>query len=137
MATRPRDSEPLTLAARQHAGLVVGSLAEREQVEQPSRARLGTPSRGAGDDRREHDILERGHSLEQVEELEDEADVLAPHPRALVLVLVRERHPGEADLSRFGGVHPGNQVQQGGLATARRTHHRDEFAPLQVEVDPA
>ena len=37
----------------------------------------------------QRDVLEHGHALEQVEELEDDADVAAPHPCELVLGAAR------------------------------------------------
>ena len=88
---RARDREPLPLTARQHAGRVLRLVGEAEQVEQVARARLGALARRARDHRGQRHVLEHAHALEQVEELEHDADVAAAHDRELVLGLADER----------------------------------------------
>jgi hypothetical protein len=102
------------------------------------RALTSARLRGApGDDGWQDDVFERGHPLEQVEELEDKADVLAPHPGALVLVHVRERLAGEDDRASVKRVDAGDEVQECRLPAARGAHHDDELAIPQLEVNSA
>ena len=75
-----RDGEPLPLPAGEHAGRGLGLVAEAEQVEQVAGSGLGLTALGAGHDGRKGDVLEHAHAVEQVEELEHDADVAAPHP---------------------------------------------------------
>ena len=72
---RAGDREPLPLAAREHAGRVLRLVGEAEQVEQVAGAGLGALARRARDHRGQRDVLEHAHALEQVEELEHDADV--------------------------------------------------------------
>ena len=75
--------------------------------------------------------------FEQVEELEDDADVLAAHDRQLALGLADQRLAGDGDLALVGHVEAGDDVEQRRLAAARRSHHRDELAAADVEVGAA
>ena len=73
---RPGDRDPLLLAAREGAGVLVGALGEPDPLEQGQRLLAGLGLVAALDeDRRLHDVLERGAVREQVEPLEDHADV--------------------------------------------------------------
>ena len=83
------------------------------------------------------DVLEHRHALEQVEELEHDADVAAAHAGQLVLALAGDLLAGEHDLAVVGGVEAGDEVEQRRLAAARRAHDRDELAGAEVEVDAA
>ena len=68
------DGDALLLAAGELRRKVVEALAEADQLAAPPRARIGA-ARDLGDQR---DVLARGQARDQVVELEDEADVLAP-----------------------------------------------------------
>ncbi len=75
-----------------------------------SRARVSAGrALAAGDQRRHHHVLEHGHALEQVEELEDDADVLAAHQRQLALGLADQRLAGDGDLALVGHVEAGDR----------------------------
>ena len=106
------DGEALTLTAGQHAGRVPRLVGEPEEVEQVARPRLGLPAGHAGDDGRQRDVLQNAHALEQVEELEDDADVTAAHTSQVVLVLADEGLAGDADLPVGRRVEARYQVQQ-------------------------
>ena len=69
--------------------MLAGLVAETEQVEEVARAGLGRLAADAGDHRGERDVLQRRHPVEQVEELEHDADVPAPHQGERVLGRVR------------------------------------------------
>jgi hypothetical protein len=81
-------------------------------------------------------FLEHGHALEQVEELEDQPDVAAAQPGQVVLAAPGDLLARHADVPLVGGVQPGDQVQQGGLAAPRRPHQGHELASLTVRSTP-
>src|SRR5689334_2402644 len=116
---RTRDREALALTAGEDAGRILRLLREPEQVEQVAGPGLGALARRARDHRGKGHVLERGHALEQVEELEDDADVVPAHDRELVLGLADERRAREHELAVGGGVEAGDEVEQRGLAAAR------------------
>ena len=77
---------------------------------------------------RQRDVLGRGQRGEEVEELEDDADVVAAERRAL---LVGERvHVDALDLDRslVGRLEAAEHVQERALAAAARPHDGDEVA---------
>ncbi len=103
----PRDRDPLLLAARQLGRAVGEAVAQAGLVDhrlQPLRVGLA-----AGDRQRQQHVLARGQHRQQVEELEDEADVVAAQPGQLVVVelgdldaLDRDRCPRSACRARPG-----------------------------------
>ena len=90
---RTRDRDPLLLAARELGGTVREPLGEADrggQLLEPAGVGLL-----AGDRERQDDVLLRGQHRQQVEELEDEADVLAPQLRQLRVVQLADRGAGD------------------------------------------
>ena len=87
-----------------------------------------------GDRERQHDVLLGGEHREQVEELEDEAELVAAQLGQVAVVEAGEL--GAVDLDRAAGrpVEPGEDVHQRGLAGARRAHDRAEAAALEVDA---
>ena len=130
------DGEPLALAAGQHAGDGRGLVADAEQVEQVPGPGLRHLALAARDDRGQGHVLQHGHALEQVEELEDQAHVAAAHPGQVVLAPPGHQLAGDLDLALVRRVQPGHQVQQRGLAAAGRAHQGDEVARLDGQVHP-
>ena len=99
-------------------------------------ARLGRSARRACDDGGERDVLERRSLVEQVEELEHEADVPAADMGQLGLVLAGERLAGEDDLAVARRLEPGDEVQQRRLPAPGRARDRDELAPRTARSSP-
>src|SRR5437762_532346 len=134
---RAGDRDALLLAARELARLMVLTVGERQGGE----ARPGAGAAVAGGHTRveqgQLDVLEGGRPGEEVELLEDEADLRVPDPR--------ERVRGEAgnvlavDDVATGGrrVEAPEEVHEGGLPGTRRSHHRDELTVLDRHRDPA
>jgi hypothetical protein len=88
----------------------------------------------AGDREGERDVLLRRQHGQQVEGLEDEADLL---PAQLGQVLVVERRDlGAVDLNRARSrpVKPGEAVHEGGLPGSGRTHDRGELPPPEADA---
>jgi hypothetical protein len=75
-----------------------------------------------GELERQHDVLPRVERRQEVEELEDEADVLAAELRQVVVAELRDL--GARDLDRSDGrlVEAREDVHQRGLAGTRRAH---------------
>src|SRR2546423_10085193 len=130
---RPGDRDTLLLAAGELARPVGAPIAEADlagELLEPTLLRLL-----AGDRQREHDVLLRRQHREQVEELEDEADVLTPELRQLRVVQLRDVRAVDVDVARGRAVEPGEQVHQGRLAGAGRPHHRRQLLARDVEID--
>ena len=91
----------------------------------------------AGELEREEDVLLRGEHGEEVEELEDEADVLAPELRQLGVAELGDGRPVDLDVALGGTVEAGEDVHEGRLAGARGPHDGGELAALDVQRDAA
>jgi hypothetical protein len=89
---------------------------------------------GAGEARGELHVGFAGELGKQVEELEDEADVIAP--QGAQRALARAGHPpaGHPDLTGFRAVEPAEHVQQRRLARPAAPEDRHDLARLHVEV---
>ncbi len=81
----------------------------------------------------EEDVLLRVQHRQQVEELEDEADVLATQLRQLAVSQGRDLLAGDGDRPRGRLVEPREDVHQGRLAGPGRSHHRGQ--PSSRDVD--
>ena len=130
---RPRDRDALLLAPRELGRAVGEPVGEAdalgEAVEPPCLGLL------AGDrEREQHVLLSRQHR-EQVEELEDEADVLAPQFRQIVVAELRDLRAGDRDVAGGRLVEPGEDVHQRRLARAGRPHHGRHLARLDLDRD--
>ena len=125
---RPGDRQALALTARQARWEGVDLVGEPEQVEQLAGPAPGGPAGGPAEHRRHGDVLGRGHRLEQVEELEHDADRVAPHDRPLVGSERADHVAGDLDDAVVGDLEPGDDRQQRRLAAPRRTGDGDELA---------
>ena len=81
----------------------------------------------------QHDVLFGGEHRQQVEELEDKADVLPAQARQLAVVERGDLGAGDLDRALGRLVEPGEDVHERRLAGARRAHHGDELARLDTE----
>src|SRR5437867_3948778 len=90
-----------------------------------------------GVEQRQLDVLEGARPGQEVELLEDEADLCVPDPRERV-----RREAGDVlavdDVPTGGGrVETAEEVHEGGLAGTRWPHHRDELAGLDGDGNAA
>src|SRR5690606_6317277 len=76
-----------------------------------------------------------GQARDEVVELEDEADVVAPERRQLALGGGTEVVAGVADGAGRGAVEPAEDVEERGLPAAGGAEEDDELAREEVEVD--
>src|SRR6185437_5460270 len=90
-----------------------------------------------GDREREDDVLLGVEHGQEVEELEDEPDVLAPQEGELRVVELRDLSARDLHGAGGGLVEAREDVHEGRLAGTRRTHYRDELARAYLEVDTA
>jgi hypothetical protein len=132
---RARDRDTLLLAARKLGGPVRQAVVEADPLHQL--CELGAVRLLTGDRERQEDVLLRGQHGKQVEELEDEADVLAPDTRDLVVRELAEPGSCDRDEAARRPVERGQDVHQRRLARARGAHDRRELAGLDLERDAA
>ncbi len=83
---RAGDGHALALAAGELVGLVVHALAEPDPLQGAARPFPALAARHAGVDQRQLDVLQRVGARQQVEGLEDEADLLVADGRELAVV---------------------------------------------------
>ena len=81
--------------------------------------------------------MERGRARQQVEGLEDEADLAVADRGQLVVVHLRDDLAAQHVAPLAGRVEAADQVHQGRLAGARRPHDRHVLAALDLEGDAA
>ena len=84
---------------------------------------------------RQADVLEARERRQQVEELEDEADLVAPDPRQVVVGQAAERFAVDADLAGGRAIEAADQVEQRRLAGAGRPDDRDHLAARDRQRD--
>ena len=98
----------------------------------PVRLRLA-----AGDLHRQEDVLLRGEHRQEVEELEDEADVVPAQGREAGVVEAGDLGVADPDLPAVGVVQPREDVHERRLARARRPHDGRQPPGRHVEVHAA
>src|SRR5258708_466740 len=81
------------------------------------------------------DILDRRQYRNQIELLEDEADVLITPSRNLAVAHLAQVLSEHGNLSARGVIHGRDQMQQGRFSRARGTHQGDEFTLVNLEID--
>ena len=128
------DRDPLLLAARQLAR-AGGRAGRAGRARRP--AGRTTPGRRAATAEvdRQQDVLPGGEHRQQVEGLEDEADVVAAEAGQRGVVQRGELAPGDDHRPGRRRVQPGQAVHQRGLARSGRAHDRGEPAGGDVQVD--
>ncbi len=102
-------------------------------VSRSRRARVGIGARGAVDQLRQHDILDRVEIGQQMVELIDEAEPVAARPRCgRAVEQLRGFLAGDADRAVEPALEQADRLQQGRLARARRAEQRDDLAGLHI-----
>lgn len=134
---RAGDGKPLALTAGEHRRNLFGAIAEPQQVQKVTSPRFRRLTANSTEDRGQRDVVQRGDAFEQVEELEDDADVVATELRQPVLVLAADDQVVDYDFALICLFETGEDVEQCGLATAGRAHEADELALRHIQVDAA
>ena len=131
------DRHALLLTAGELTRTVRQPVAESEDGHQVIDPRAGLAvDTAAGEVEGQGDVLGRGQGRDQIEGLEDEADLLPAHPRAPVVIEGAQIGPSEDDLTGGCVVEAGRDIQQGRLARAGRPHDGGEGAAVDIEGDP-
>ena len=110
---------------------------EAERAEQGFGPLPGRRLGRAADQLRDDHILDRGEIGEQMVELVDEAEPLAPRPRAAGLVEIGGLLAPDPDRALEAALEQPHRLQQGGLARARGAEQSDDLALGDGEIDPA
>jgi hypothetical protein len=114
------------------------AVAESDALQHARRRRAARPEvASAGVPERHHHVLQRGAPGEQVELLEDEADVAPAQPVEPRLAHAPHRLAAERDTALRGRVEHAHQVEEGGLARAAASDDRDVISRRDLEVDAA
>ena len=122
------DRDALLLAARQAVGEGPLAALEGHFGEERAGPRGGVLRRAPAELGRQLHVLEDGEGRDEVEELEDEAEVVAAEegpPGGGEAAEAGARHP---DLARGGGVDAGHEVEQRALAAAAAAPDRHDLA---------
>src|SRR5262249_42751067 len=126
---RARQSDPLTLAARQLRRLAVAETGEPHNLEDLVDALATLRPRHALDAEAVGDVLADGHVREECVVLEDGVDV--PQVRRPA----GDVPPRELDPARVRPLEAGDQAQRRGFPRPGRAEHREELARGDLEVD--
>jgi acyl-CoA thioesterase I len=130
---RTGERHTLLLAAGELGGIVGEPLGEADTVELGRGA--GERVGAAGKLQRHGDVFKRGHVLDEMEGLEDDADIGAAEPGQGILVKSRQifaRHDHPAGARR---LEAGCDHQQGRFAGARRSDDADGFPGPYIEAN--
>jgi hypothetical protein len=84
---------------------------------------------------RQRYVLQARQGRQEVEELEDEADLVPPDRRQPVVSQAREARAIHDDLAGGRAIERANEVEERGLPGAGGPHDRDHLAALDVQVD--
>src|SRR5262249_47565991 len=83
------------------------------------------------------EVLDCGGALQEIEALEDEAEIVAAQQRELVACHAADFHAAEEVLPAGRRIETAQEVHRGGLARARKAHHRNAPAVMDIEIDAA
>jgi len=129
------DGDALLLPAGQFLGAMRESIAEADEVQLLDRPNMSLLARHLLVEERDHHVVDDRQFADQVEGLEDEADLPSAHLAQFVV-----RHLG--DVSTIKDVRPrgraveaAEDVHEGALARAGRAHDRNVLAQANIEVD--
>ena len=133
---RPGAGDALLLAAGE-LGWAGGSSRSPQADGVDDRVEPGLVGLAAGDRQRQQDVLLGGQRRQQVELLEDEADLVAAQLGQAGVAQAGDLGVADVDLAAGDRVEAGQAVHQRRLAGAGRAHDRGEPAPLELDADPA
>ena len=103
---------------------------------QRPRPPIGLVAANAGEQAGEGDVVGNRERRQQVEELKDEADLLAAHVRELVISELGQVATVQDQPARRRAIHRAAHVEEGRLAAAGRAHEGDEIARIDRERHP-
>ena len=134
---RPRDRGALLLAARELRRRMQRAVGEPDRRDRLERARPALGAAHARVDQRQLDVPQHRRAGDQVEALEDQADLPVPDVRQLIVVEIADVDPVEQVPAVRRRVEAADQVHQRRLAAARAAHDRQVVAAVDPEIDVA
>ena len=132
---RAGDGDALALAARQFFWQVRHPVAELDQRQQLGGAFVHLRARPASQVEREPDVLKTRQGRQEIEELKNEPDLVAPDPRELVVREAGQRLAVDAHLARGRTVEAAHKIEQRRLARARGADDRHHLAARDGQRD--
>src|SRR5581483_3911570 len=121
------------LSARELCRTVARAVAQADPLERVARDAAARVL--AGEPERKNDVLGRGQRRQQVERLEDEADVTPAEPSKAPLAQARDIGRADAYVPAVGAVEPRRALEQRRLPRAGRAHDRGERAGREGDRD--
>ena len=137
MNQRAGDGGALHFAAAHLMRKSLRARAESDEFEHFGGAGAGLAGPVAAQEQGKFDILHRGHGGEQIEKLEDDAEVLAPVGRELCFAGVVQRESVDGDLSGTRLVESAEEIEQCAFAATARSGDRAERMRRDLQRDVA
>jgi len=131
---RPAHGHPLLLPPRQLLREMVLARHELHLLQHRQHPFLPGRGRDAEIEQRQLHILKHRQLVDEVEALEDEADIRFAELGPPALGVAGNLLTQEEVFTRAGRVEQAEDVEQRGFAAARGTHHRDELPRLDRQV---
>src|SRR5207344_45598 len=119
-----RDGDPLPFATGKFVGEMVEAAAQLHKLQQVARPFVDFLAAQPLEVQRQCDVLHAGERRQEIEKLENEADLVAAKAGQIVVGEGRDGLAVDANLARGGAIESTNQVEECGLAGARRSDNR-------------
>src|SRR5262245_31562915 len=132
---RARDRDALPLTARQFFRQMRETIAELHERPQLARALVDLAARPSAQVKRQADVFQARQRRQQVEELENKTDLVAPHLRQLVVVQAGERLAIDQHIAGGGTVEAAHQVEECRFTGSGLTDDRDHLAARNRQRD--
>lgn len=135
MNQRPGDGDPLLLPPGETVGVAAGAVRKADLIQE--RFRASFPRLGANPFQlqRKKKILQNGEGGDEIEELEDEADVGAAKESPLPLGEPGELRAADGHLPRSGQIDAADEVEERRLPGAASPHQGDELPPAELGAE--
>src|ERR671939_211554 len=103
-------------------------MSELDEIEQLARAFVDFLARPPAEVQRQADVLEARERRQQIEELEDESNLVAPHSRQLIVGETAERSAVDEDVAGSRAIEAADEIEERRLARAGGPDDRDHLA---------
>src|SRR5690606_22353491 len=130
----PGDGDPLLLAAGKFQGAVRQAVTESEPLEELFRPGPPLSGRHTRINHRHFDVLHGRELRKEVITLQDESEMVAPHPRELFILQSGDIDALQKVRAGAGPVERTEDVQKRRLPGTGRPHDADELALADLEV---
>src|SRR6266542_815260 len=131
---RAGDGDALALAAGKLIRLVLQAMAKLHQVQQLAGALVYFLAAPAFEMKRQRHVLQAGEAGQQVEELKNKTDLVAPQAREVVVRESVQRLAVNRNLAGGGAVETADQVEQRRFARTGGADDRDHLAARDVQI---